>query len=76
MKYPHDYDVPVGEYQAVFEGTFDVQRRPGLPAEVALLFTITETNDKKNPQYGLGGRAARMWLSLNDDNPATAADAQ
>ena len=70
---PEELDVPPGEYQAVVRASIKTGE------DTVVLFELTEpdrVHDKHNPQIGLGGRVARMWLSLDHENPVTQREAE
>lgn len=70
---PEELDVPPGMYQAMIRAVIEDA------GETVVLFELTEPDpetDKNNPQAGLGGRMARMWLSLGHENPVTRREAE
>lgn len=80
---PEEFDIPPGEYQAVVRSTIKGRGIHSDP-ETIVLFEITEpaapTKAEPNPpgveQTGLGGRIARAWFELGDENSATRAEAE
>jgi hypothetical protein len=80
---PEELDIPPGEYQAVVRSTIKGRGIHADP-ETIVLFEITEPNpptdaEPRSPgenQRGLGGRIARAWFQLGDENPATRGEAE
>lgn len=80
---PEELDIPPGDYQAVVHSTIKGRGIHSDP-ETIVLFEITKpaepTSAEPRPpgieQSGLGGRIARAWFELGDENPATRAEAE
>lgn len=73
-------DLPPGRYQAEATSLIKSMGPLGTPPETIVVFTLTEPDakqiKKKNPQTGLGGRKARMWLALEAENPVERKEAE
>lgn len=68
---PEELDIPPGEYQAEVSAVIQ-GAGIGVPPETIVLFRLTEPGKGSgHPQAGLGGRIARAWFALDDENPRT-----